>query len=173
MSRRISLHRGLLSRLGGRALAPLIALAGTERGSSLIELAVLLPVLSFLLLGVIDFGRAYYLSIEVANAAHAGALYGIGNTGDLSGMQTAATNDAVNVPGMTAVATNGCECSDFSASYTLAQCVSITPPTCTSPVTLVNYVQVTTSATYTTMFPWPGIPSSFALNGSAKIRAGQ
>jgi hypothetical protein len=40
-------------------------------------------------------------------------------------------------------------------------------------VNVVNYVKVTTSATYKPMFPWPGIPASIAMQGSAKLRAGQ
>jgi hypothetical protein len=40
-------------------------------------------------------------------------------------------------------------------------------------VNVVNYVQVTTSATYKTLMPWPGIPSSFSLQGMARLRAGQ
>src|ERR1700712_5471655 len=50
-----------------------------EQGSSLVELAILLPMLMFLLVGAADFGKAYYLTIEVASAAEAGALYGVQN----------------------------------------------------------------------------------------------
>jgi Flp pilus assembly protein TadG len=127
----------------------------------------MLPFLTLLLLGVIDFGRAYYVNVEVSNAAYTGALYGTQNHSDTTGMQNAATGDAPDVAGITATATYGCECSD--GSNVVASCS--TQPTCS--VNVVNYVQVTTSATYRTMFPWPGIPSSLALQGSAKLRAGQ
>ncbi len=171
MSEKMPLKRGLLSRLGGRVVAPLIALTGTERGSSLVELAFLLPLLSFLLLGVIDFGRAYYLSIEVTNAAYAGAEYGTQYPSDTTGMTTAANNDAHDISaGVSPVATYGCECSDLSGTAS-ASCA--TQPTCTGGATVVSYVKVTTSYTYNTMFHWPGIPSSFALTGSAKMRATQ
>ena len=140
----------------------------SEQGDSLVEIAMLLPFLGLLLLGVIDFGRAYYLGIEVASAAEAGALYGSQNPTDTAGMQSAAITDAPDVPGMTATATIGCECSDGSSSQ--SPCPA-TPPTCA--VNLVNYVQVTTTAIYTPMFrSWviPGLPSSITLHGSAKMR---
>jgi Flp pilus assembly protein TadG len=141
----------------------------------------MLPFLGLLLLGVIDFGRAFYLSIEVQNAAEAGALYGSQNLTNITGMQDAATNDAADVKGAkdvtwtTPTATNGCECSNgssatASSSPTTNACPS--PPSCGSS-SVVSYVTVTTTATYTTWFPvWiiPGLPASITLRGSAKMR---
>lgn len=169
MSMKFSLpvQQEVMSRSRWRVLLPLAALTVPERGASLVEFALLLPFLSLLLIGLIDFGRAYYLSIEVSNAAYAGALYGLQNSDDTVGMQNAALGDARDVPGITAAATYGCECSD--GSNAVASCSS--PPTCA--VNVVNYVQVTTSATYKTLMPWPGIPSSFSLQGMARLRAGQ
>ena len=138
-----------------------------EGGASLVEFALMLPFLSLLLLGVIDFGRAFYVDVEVSNAAYTGALYGTQNYSDTTGMQNAALGDAPDITGITATANYGCECSD--GSNAVASCSS--QPTCS--VNVVNYVQVTTSATYKPMFPWPGIPSSIAMQGSAKLRAGQ
>jgi Flp pilus assembly protein TadG len=141
----------------------------SQRGASIVEMAYFMPFLLLLLIGVIDFGRAYYLSIEVANAAYAGAQYGVQNSGDTVGhIQSAATNDANDVPGISATATLGCECSNDAATAQ-SPCTSA-PPTCTGSNTLVQYVQVTTTATYTPLFPWPKLPSSFPLSGNAKLR---
>ena len=147
-------------------LSASVANTARERGASLLEFALLFPFLSLLLLGVIDFGRAYYLNIEVSNAAYVGALYGSQNPTDATGMQNAALGEAPDVSGIAATATYGCECSDGTSPIT--QCTS--QPSCT--VNVVKYVQVTTSATYRTLFPWPGIPSSFSLQGTARLRAG-
>jgi hypothetical protein len=38
---------------------------------------------------------------------------------------------------------------------------------------VVDYVQVNTSASYSALFPYPGIPSPLILHGSARMRAGQ
>ncbi len=137
-----------------------------ERGASLVEFGLMLPFLALLLLGVIDFGRAFYVNAEVSNAAYTGALYGTQNHTDTTGMQNAAAGDAPDITGMSATATYGCECSD--GTNAVASCTR--QPTCT--INVVNYVQVTTSATYKPMFPWPGIPTSIAMSGSAKLRAG-
>jgi Flp pilus assembly protein TadG len=73
------LHRSTLF-----GTSPLDALRG-ERGSSLIELALILPVLLLMLVGSIDFGRAFFVAIEVSSAAEAGVDYGIQQAADTSG----------------------------------------------------------------------------------------
>jgi Flp pilus assembly protein TadG len=143
------------------------AWAGRERGASLVEFGLMLPFLTLLLLGVMDYGRALYVNVEVSNAAYTGALYGTQNYSDTTGMQNAALGDAPDITSITATAAYGCECSD--GSNAVAGCSS--QPTCS--VNVVNYVQVTTAATYKPMFPWPGVPASIAMQGSAKFRAGQ
>jgi Flp pilus assembly protein TadG len=143
----------------------------SESGSSLVEMALVLPILFLLLMGVVDFGRAYYLAIEVSQAAHTAALYGSQNPTDTTGMQSAAVADAPDVPSFTTssvTATYGCECSDGSSP--IASCA--TNPACGGMIT-VNYVQVNTSVSYSAMFPYPGIPSPLTLRGSARMRAGQ
>jgi Flp pilus assembly protein TadG len=139
-----------------------------QDGSSIIETALILPFLILLMAGAFDFGRAYYTAIEVASSAEAGALYGLQNVTNLTGMQTAAILDAADVPGLRAVATYGCECSDGSG---------VTPSCTTSPTTcsnnIVNYVQVVSSATFTPLLSFPGIPVSIPLSSTARFRAGQ
>jgi len=148
--------------------------ARQECGASLVEFALVLPFLLLLLLGVIDLGRAYYLSIEVCNAAYAGALYGTQNPTDTTGMKAAALADVPDLStgsnAMTPNAYAGCECTDGSSATT--PCPA-TPPSCPSPAFLVNYVQVTTSYNYKALFPWPGVPSPLSLRGSAWLRVGQ
>jgi Flp pilus assembly protein TadG len=138
-----------------------------EEGGGLVELALVMPVYLLLLLGALDFGRAFYLSIEIAGAAHAAAVYGSQNPTDTTGMITAAQDDAPNVPSLSVVTpTYGCQCSDGS-NYS-AGCTST--PSCPSnnPVYRVN---VTVTATYTPLFPWPGIPSTMSLSSSASMRS--
>jgi Flp pilus assembly protein TadG len=137
-----------------------------EDGSSIIETAMLMPLLLLLLVGAIDFGRAYFVAIEVSSSAEAGALYGTQNSSDTAGMVTAATLDAPEVSNLTTVATYGCECSDGSSVS--PSCGSL--PVCTYNV--VSYVEVDTSATYIPILLYPGIPSSISLTGKARMRAG-
>jgi Flp pilus assembly protein TadG len=148
------------------------ASARSQRGGSLVELAFMMPFLSLLLIGVVDMGRAFYLSMEVANAARAGAMYGYQSSAtmqDTTGIQTAASNDALEVTGLTTTSSYGCMCSDGTNASTNCG----TPPTCSSGKRQVNFVIVNTSATYTTLFPWPKVPASIALTGKAQLIAGQ
>jgi Flp pilus assembly protein TadG len=50
-----------------------------SRGQSLVELALMFPLLLFILVGVLDLGRAYYAYVTITNAAREGASYGAGN----------------------------------------------------------------------------------------------
>lgn len=46
-----------------------------RRGQGLVELALVLPLCLWILLGIIDFGRAYYYYVAATNAAREGARY--------------------------------------------------------------------------------------------------
>ncbi|MBI5955396.1 MAG: pilus assembly protein [Chloroflexi bacterium] len=46
-----------------------------QRGQSLVELALALPILMLVLLIVVDFGRAFYAYVTVTNASREGARY--------------------------------------------------------------------------------------------------
>ena len=51
----------------------------SRAGQSLVETAMVLPVLAFLTFGLLDFGRAYYFQVSVTNAAREGARVAILN----------------------------------------------------------------------------------------------
>jgi Flp pilus assembly protein TadG len=137
------------------------------RASSIVETAMVMPFLILLLAGAYDFGRGFYVAIEVASAAETGAMYGLQNVTNVTGMQNAAKLDAPDLPKLTAVATYGCECSDGSSAS--ASCA--VTPICT--YTVVNYVNVTTSLTYKSLLPYPGIPATIPLTSTVRMRAGQ
>lgn len=139
-----------------------------ELGASLVELALVTPLFMLLAFGAVDFGRACYLMIEIAGAAHAGAIYGSQYPTDTAGMKATAQNDAPDVPSLSVpTPTYGCECANGS-SYS-ANCA--TTPSC-SPDIEVDRVNVTVSATYKTLFPWPKVPKSLSLSSSASMRSG-
>lgn len=148
-----------------------------EQGASLVELALLLPLFLLLTFGAVDIGRAFYLSIEVAGAAHAAAMYGAQNPTDTTGMQNAAVDDAQNVPNLSTsnvTVSYGCECATDTAGTTYSLSCAV-PPTCTGN-NEVDRVNVKVTATYTTLFPWHwvgmgSIPSSFSLSSSASMRS--
>lgn len=47
-----------------------------SRGQALVETALILPILILLLLMAIDFGRVYFTSIDLRNAAHEATMVG-------------------------------------------------------------------------------------------------
>jgi Flp pilus assembly protein TadG len=136
-------------------------------GGALVELALIVPIFTVLLVGAAEFARLAYAAIEVSNAARAGVAYGSQSSStasNLTGMQTAATNDSPNVSGLTATATEFWSCSNAPSTQ------SSTPPTCTTGNHLLNYVQVRTTATVDPLIHVPGLPTTYTLRGLAIMR---
>jgi Flp pilus assembly protein TadG len=143
-------------------------LRAAGKGQTLVELALVLPMLLGLVLGVIDAGRLAYYSIEVSSAARAGVAYGSqshATAAQSSSMVQAAENNAPDVPGLTATASHFCQCANNGASD--AGCSSTGCPS-SHPVL---FVHVSTQAKVNTLF---GIPAkTCTLKGSAVMRAEQ
>ena len=68
-----------------------------KNGQSLVEMALLLPVLLLLSVAAIDFGRGVYYYSAIYNAAREGARYGIIHPDDIAGIQNKAIDMAVGV----------------------------------------------------------------------------
>jgi Flp pilus assembly protein TadG len=141
-----------------------------DHGASLVEMALLLPLFLLIFFGAVDFGRACYMAIEIAGAARAGALYGSKSPSDAAGMKTVVQDAAPDVPTANlSVGTPTCsvECPDgtnFASGCT-------TKPACASGMSYVYLVNVTVTATYSPLFPWPKIPSSMSFSSSASMRS--
>lgn len=156
--------------LGICAFASLAA-TGNDFGQALVELALMFPIFILLLVGAAEFGRLAYAAIEVSSAARAGAAYGAQThltASDTPGIQLAATQDAPNVTGVIATASNSCACSSggtVSCTYALSLCPS--------PARIIEYVNVNTTATVDTIFNYPGLPHTYTLTGQATMRVEQ
>jgi Flp pilus assembly protein TadG len=142
-----------------------------ERGTSVLEMALLTPVLLLLLLGIIDMGRYAELSIVVANAAHAGAQYGAQNLAtavDNTGIQNAAVSDAQNVLTPSQVSSSVlCGCTGGAGLG--PSC----PANCGVSGHQLVYVEVTTTGTFNALFRYPGIPSSITVSRMAQMRVAE
>ena len=136
-----------------------------EKGSAFIELGLFFPVLLLILIGAIDFARVFYASIALTNGAEVGAIYGsrsVAKSSDTTGMSAAATTDTQDLSGVTATAQQYCKCGNGSSQACSISCVASTKH---------YYVSVQTAYTFTTLFPYPGIPSSVAMTRTAVMRA--
>jgi Flp pilus assembly protein TadG len=155
-----------------------------EAGQALLEFALLLPVLCLLGVGVVELGRAAFITIVVTNAATAGVEYGSQNgttASDINGMQTAATNDSTNnvIGGtMSATASFGCYCdtgSGVSCTYVAggqnsSSCGNILSTCSSGNDQIVECVQVVTQDNYSPLFHYPGLPTSYQANGRSVMR---
>jgi Flp pilus assembly protein TadG len=139
-----------------------------QLGTALIETAISLPLFCLMLLGAAEFARLAYASIEVTNAARAGAEYGAyshGTASDSAGVTTAATADAANLTGLT-VTNISLSCACSNSTYTPSGCSDNT--TCESNNTaMVETITVNTQATYDPLIHYPGGPLSMTLTGQA------
>lgn len=142
-------------------------LAWRQDGNSLIETALVLPVLLLLLAGAVDIGRAFRAAMIVNAAAQTGAAYGVQSPTDTAGMKHAAATNTSTLVTVNSTATYGCECSDGSS--TQDSCSS--EPSCSASMNSVYYVEVDSSATYTPLIPWPGISSTIPLSAKVRLRA--
>jgi Flp pilus assembly protein TadG len=137
------------------AAAPRRAPASRERGQAFIEMALILPVLLVLTIGVIEIGRLAYDEIEVTDAARAGAQYGaqiLGDAPNNAGITLAAQNDAPDISGgLTVNSVETCGCPG-AAPGTAGNCFAA--PGCAYPIV---YVTVTTTYTFSPLFNYPGI----------------
>ena len=137
---------------------------GRANGQSMVELALAMPVLTLLLLGVADFGRLFYVWIAVNNAAQAAAQYGsqsVITAADATGIAQAAKTDGSDIAGLSATASQ-CTC----ASGTSVTVCSGTSYNCTN-APQATYVEVDTQATFHTLINYPGIPSPITVSGKA------
>ncbi len=55
---------------------------GKEKGQSVLEVALVLPVILLILAGVLDLGRLYYVTVALTDAAGEGATYAAINPND-------------------------------------------------------------------------------------------
>jgi len=137
-----------------------------EKGSALIETALLIPLFLLLFMGVADYGRVFYTADIVVHAADVGAKFGAistTNAADITGMQSAATNAATSIGGLTATATSFCTC---GAGGSTVSCGS----SCSGYGTPAMYVQVKTQATFKSLAAFPGLPHTIPLAATSTLR---
>ncbi len=139
-----------------------------ENGQALVELALTLPLLFLILVGVSEFAILAYAAIEVSNAAKAGAQYasyshGYAAATNLANIQAAAAADAHDITLGTTSATVAYLCSDGSTPVVSASGLT---DTCTTG-NAEPYVTVTTQTTIDPHIHVPGLPTTFTLRGKA------
>ena len=139
---------------------------GTE-GLAAIELAFVAPFLVLLMTGGWDLGNVIYQAERLANAARAGAQFGLAtnNNTNYSGMVQAARNDATDPNNaLNVTATQVCTCP--GGTPTAAACGAACPGGASQLV----YVQVTVNENYSTMFTYPFVSNPVSLTSTVMLR---
>lgn len=134
----------------------------TERGAVAVEFAILAPVLILLLLGIMEFGRAYNVQITLSNAAREGVrVMAINNSATAAAITTAktATKNAASSlsPGL----------KDEKIVFKY----QTTPATTPVPTACAANVQVTVTVDYT-LSTMTGIAGPFAMKGVGTMQCG-
>lgn len=155
----------------------------SEDGSSFVELAIVLPLLAILVVGIIETGRWLAFGIQLSNAAHAGAQFGAQN--EANAYQTvdianAACNDSqfscttsTPAPGHTASPDTMFISSSVSCTYSNGTTSTSCPTPSASTVQRNMYVQVSTSGTFKPLMNLPLMPNSVPMSANAIIQVGQ
>lgn len=138
----------------------------SESGTSIIEFAIVLPMLALLAVGTIDVGRWAYYSIVAANAARAGAQYGaqdLGHAADSSGITNAVNSESAQAVTWSVNPVPMCSVSGGS------------PATCSSsggskaPQNTIYYLKVQVTGTFSPLLHYPGF-NQIPVSGSAMVR---
>jgi Flp pilus assembly protein TadG len=138
-------------------------------GAATVELALIIPILVLIMIGLLDMGRVFYGAITVVSAARAGVAYGSMSAihaDNTAAMDASAQSDAVDTTGLTFNSAKSCECPAQSPPV-----VACTVNLCGDGTTVRIYVETTVTGTFTTTLPYPGIPSSITITRTAKMRA--
>ncbi|MGD0797771.1 MAG: hypothetical protein ABR910_08615 [Acidobacteriaceae bacterium] len=153
----------------------------SEHGNALIEVAFTVSLLGVpLMIGTADLGFLVYDSIEVTNAAHAAANYGMQSStyaANTSGMTTVAQAEATDFGtnlGVTPSSYYACSTAIAGTQYTGTSAQTNANTACTGGTNhALQFVKVTTSATVTPPIHLPLLPSSFTITGVSVMEVEQ
>lgn len=166
--------------LGG-ALARLV---GGQAGQSVVEVALTLPIMAFTLLGGADMARAFAAQLAVQNGARAGAeAAALDATPTGAKAAERARQEMGRTPGTsvgTSCTASGSAWACGSATVTVTFTQSDLTSTCTgaastavagtSSVSTPCYANVRVQYAFSTLIPWPGLPSSFSFDRTTHFR---
>ena len=123
--------------------------APRDHGAAMVEFAFILPILVLLLVGIIEFGRAYSAQVSIQGAAREGARALA--LGESNAVVDAAVNGAAGSASVTAINKTACPANSTGTST--------------------SYATVTVNATFTFSIPFINLGTR-TLNATARMRCG-
>ena len=134
-----------------------------DLGQSVVEIALALPILVFLLVGGADMARAFAVQLAVQNGARAGAeASSLDYTPTQAEAILHAQQEMNRTPGMNA--------NNATITWTRQKQNGSACPAATDYLNPCYYT-VRVQYTYNTIIPWPLIPNTFNLDRSTMMRA--
>lgn len=136
-----------------------------DRGQDMVELAIVAPLLILLFTGIYALGYFAYYAIEVSNAAHAGAIYGMQSSTSAIDTSDIVLSAQKEVPEKSITVTP-------SYYYVCLDALNGTTygTTTDAAASCANYqmmVRVQTSLALATPVSVPGLPDSITLSGNS------
>jgi Flp pilus assembly protein TadG len=132
-------------------------------GQSMVETALMLPILIFLILAGGDMARGYAIQIAIQNGARAGAeAAAIDFTPTASETEARARDEMSRTPGMDSTVPSVLV--TFKQTDGITACV--TPPTLVTPC----FATVRVQMTWRTITAWPLIPNTFNFDRTTTMR---
>src|SRR5436190_9288965 len=122
-----------------------------RRGAAVVELALVLPLMVFLLLIGIDYCRVFFFSQIVCNCTRNGALY---------------VSDPYNIASSPYSSLD--EAAKADATSDIRSQLTVTSTTGTD--SLGSYTQVSVSYPFSTLTGYPGLPKTVTITRTAKVR---
>jgi hypothetical protein len=152
-----------------------------DSANALIEVSLITAFIGVpMLLGTMQTGFLIYDSIEISNAAYAGALFGMQSStfaSETSTIVSTAQAEAADFgTALTVTPTAYWACSNALAGtqYTGASAQANAQSACTGGTNhALEFIKVTTSATVTTAIHCPGLARTYTLTGSSVMEVEQ
>ncbi|MCE9508434.1 MAG: pilus assembly protein [Alphaproteobacteria bacterium] len=143
-----------------------------ERGIAAIEFAMIVPLLTLILIGVVDYGMFINQKMKLQDLARTATQYVVQGGSDANVMadviQTSDFYNAATAQGQVITVTTAAQC----------ECANGASVSCTGTCTGIgNYVRhfysATLSSTYRPIFIYPGISSSLNITGYSRMQYSQ
>ena len=161
----------------------------SERGQSVVELALALPMMTFTLIGGADMARAFAAQLAVQNGARAAAesialaYTPTGSTAATRVQDEMGRTPGVNVSGACTYASNTYTCGGATVTITYVKrtgnpvvesactgAADIYASSGTSSLATPCWAKVQVQYSWSTLVPWPGLPRTFAFDRTTYFR---
>jgi Flp pilus assembly protein TadG len=133
-------------------------------GVGAVEFAIIAPLLIFMFVAMADLGLGIYQNMQVDSAAQYGAQYALVN-GYNSGAITSAVKSSTDLSSLTVTPTSFAGCAGSNGVVP-----QLGTGLCNDGSTAGTFVRVSVTHAYTTLIPYPGMPSSFTLSSQSTVR---